>query len=247
MRTPGVLLAASLLACAGSPSPKQREAAEIHTNLGLENLRNGRPQDALKEFDEALSNDEGLAEPHLGRGLVLELAFGRLDEAEKEYRRAIALRPDLSEAHNDLGQLLARRGRFDQALVSFDTALSNMHYREPWVARCNKGQALYDLGRRDEGLAELRACLTQSPRYCMGHRALGTLLLQSGRGKEALASLQRYTQVCEKEPDAHYQLGLAHLKLGNAEGAREAFARCEELAGPSDIGTECRRSRDLLR
>jgi type IV pilus biogenesis/stability protein PilW len=235
------------LSCAGSPSPKQREAAEIHTNLGLENLRNGRPQDALREFEEALGNDEDLAEAHLGRGLVLEFTFGRHEEAEKEYRRAIALKPSLSEAHNNLGQRLARRGRLQEALDEFDTALSNMYYREPYSARFNKGKVLGQLGRREEALAELRTCLSLNPRYCPCHAELGRIQLEAARVPEALTALRRYAQLCEKEPDAFYQLGQAQLRAGSADGARDAFQQCEQLAGASDLGAECRRRRELLR
>jgi Tfp pilus assembly protein PilF len=247
MRKPTLALLLALLgACAGAPTAKQREGAEIHTNLGLEALRAARTQDALREFELALKNDPGLAEAWLGRGLVMD-GFGRVEDAEKDYRKAIALKADFSEAHNNLGQLLARRGRHAEALEQFDLALANMYYREPFVARCNKGQALWAMGRREEGLEQLRACTGQAPRYCAGHRALGLAQLEAGRTKEALQSLQRYGQLCDKEPDAPYQLGLAYLRTGDAAGAREAFTRCEELAGSSELGTECRRSRDLLK
>jgi len=240
-------LSALLLACAGSPTPKQREAAEIHTNLGTEALRAGRPQEALREFEEALRNDEDLAEAHLGRGLLMEFSFSRRDEAEKEYRRAIALKPGMSEAHNNLGQLLASRGRLDEALSEFEAALSNMYYREPYSARFNRGKVLAELGRREEALGELRTCLTLNPRFCPCHRETGRILLEAGKGKEALAAFQRLTHFCEKDPDSWYQTGLAQLKLGEVEGAREAFGGCEELAGPSDLGGECRGRRDLLK
>jgi len=241
------LVLALLCACAGTPSAKQREAGEIHTNLGIEALRAGRSQDALREFEIAIQSDPGLADAYLGRGLVLEFTFGRSAEAERDYRKALALKADFSEAHNNLGQLLARRGQHAQAVEQFDLALSNMYYREPFVARCNKGQALFAMGRRDEGLEQLRVCTSQNPRYCAGHRALGVAQLDAGRTKEALGALQRYVDTCEKEPDAHFQLGLGLLRTGDAAGARAAFERCEALAGTSELGTECRRSRDLLK
>ncbi len=241
------LAAALLAACASGPTPRQREAAEIHTNLGTEALRGGRPQEALREFEEALKANDGLAEAHLGRGIVLEFSFGRTAEAEQEYRRAIALKPALSEAHNNLGQLLAGRGRLDEALAEFDTALSNMYYREPYSARFNKGKVLEALGRRDEALAELRTCLTLNPRYCPCHRETGLILLDAGKGKEALAAFQRLTQLCDRDPDAWYQSGLAQLRVGDAEAARSDFGRCEELAGAGDLAGECRRKREQLR
>jgi type IV pilus assembly protein PilF len=239
-------LAALALACAHGPSGKEREASEIHYNLGLEALRGGRFAEGLKEFGESLKIDERFAEAHVGKGLALELGFSRLDEAEREYRRAAELRPALAEAHNNLGQLLAKQGRLDEAVKEFDTALGNMLYKEPWVARCNKGQALYRMGQREQGLAEMEACLTQNPRFCEGHRELGRIQLSEGRVRQAIQSFGHYAKACDRAPDAFYQLGVAHLRAGDAERAREAFEKCVGLAGEGPLGEECRRSRERL-
>jgi type IV pilus assembly protein PilF len=238
--------AASLLACAHGPSAKDRRSADIHHDLGVEALRGGRFPDALKEFDAALAVDDGFADAHRGRGLVLDFGFGRTEDAEKEYRRAIALRPDYSEAHNDLGQLLARTGRYDAAIAEFDAALENMLYKEPYVARCNKGLAIYRAGRRAEGIQELRACLAVAPTFCKGRRELGRVLLDEGKVKDAIDELGAYARWCDKVPDAHLQLGLARMKAGDVAGAREAFERCRELGNGSAEGEECRRTLTLL-
>jgi Tfp pilus assembly protein PilF len=237
---------AAALACAHAPSARDRKSAEIHHDLGVEALRAGRGPDALKEFDEAVQLDPAFPEARLGRALVLELAFGKLAEAEAEYREAIRLRPAYAEAHNDLGQLLAKRGRHEEAIAEFDAALAEMLYREPWVARCNKGQALFRSGRREEGIAEMKACLALNPSYCAGHRELGRAHLEAGRVHEALDELSSYARLCEKVPDAHYQLGLARMKEGDLPSARSAFERCEQLGPDTPVGEECRRSRELL-
>ncbi len=238
--------AAAALACIHGPSSKDRRSAEIHHDLGAEALRGGRFPDALREFDAALAIDSGFAEAHRGRGIVLDLGFGRLGEAEKAYRRAIAARPGFSEAHNDLGQLLARTGRSEEAIREFDTALENMLYKEPYVARCNKGLAMHRMGRRDEGFAEMRACLAVAPSYCKGRRELGRVLLEEHRMREALDELSSYARSCERVPDAHLQLGLARMKSGDVAGAREELERCRELGDGTAEGEECRRSLSLL-
>ncbi len=250
MRTPRAhalaLAAATLLACAHGASQKERRSAEIHHDLGVEALRAGRFPDALREFDAALAIDDGFAEAHRGRALVLDFGFGRADEAERAYRRALALRPAFSEAHNDLGQLLARTGRHEAAIAEFDQALGNMLYKEPYVARCNKGLVLHRMGRRDEGFQELRACLSLAPTFCKGRRELGRVLLEDGKTREAIEELSAYARWCDKVPDAHLQLGLARMKAGDVVGAREAFQRCRELGERTVEGEECRRSLTLL-
>jgi type IV pilus assembly protein PilF len=240
------LAAAATLACVHGPSAKDRRSAEIHHDLGVDALRTGRFPDAMREFDAALAIDDGFAEAHRGRAIVLDLGFGRSEEAERAYRRAIALKPDYSEAHNDLGQLLARTGRYEAAIAQFDAALENMLYREPYVARCNKGLALHRMGNREGGLAELRACLAAAPTYCKGRRELGRVLLDVGKVREAIDELGAYARWCDKVPDAHLQLGLARMRAGDVSGARESFERCRDVGGSSAEGEECRRSLSLL-
>ena len=122
-----------------------------------------------------------------------------------------------------------------------------MLYKEPYVARCNKGLALHRMGRRDEGLARAARLPRRSRRrYCKGRRELGRVLLDEGRMQEALEELSAYARCCERVPDAHLQLGLARMKAGDVAGAREAFERCRELGDGTAEGEECRRSLSLL-
>jgi type IV pilus assembly protein PilF len=244
---PRILLAAVLLAgCATGPSPKAIKAAEIHHDLAVEAVRQDRPQEALREYDEALKSDPDMPEAHYGRGMVMEFGFGRLRDAEVEYRRALEVRPAYSEASNALGQLLAKAGRYEEAIQAFDQALESTFYKEPWVARCNKGLTLYRMGRRDDGLGEIKTCLAIAPRFCFGRREYGRLLLGEGKVKEALSELAVYARDCADVADAHFQLGLAHLKAGDLPAAREELERCEALAKGQPPGDECRKSRQLL-
>lgn len=246
MRTSALLVAAACaLACAHA-SGKQRKTAEIHHDLGVEALSAGRIPDALKEFETALAADDAFPEAHRGLGLVLDHGFDRAADAEREYRRALSLRPAYPEVRNDLGQLLARTGRLNEAVKEFDLALADMTYREPWVARCNKGQALYRAGRQAEGLAELQAGLAQNPRFCAGYRELGRIHLDAGHVREALDALGSYARHCDGAADAHWLLGLAQMKAGDAAQARGELERCEQLGDGTATGEECRRTRELL-
>ena len=240
-----LLLAGS--ACAHGSSARDKDSAVVHNDLGSEAVSNGKPQDALKEYDEALRYDPDLAEAHMGKGVVLELGFNKLDEAEAEYRKAIQLKPGLAEAHNNLGQLLARTGRLEEAVKEFDAASSIMLYREPWVARCNKGQALWRMGKKEEGISELRTCLNFQPKYCQGWRELGRIQLADGQAKDAVGSFEQYARTCEKVADAHQLLAQALLRAGQAGRARESFQRCAELAEGTPLGDSCRRSGEQLK
>lgn len=238
-------LAAVALGCAGPNAQKRRRGAEIHHDLAVSALRAGRAQEALHEYDEALKMDDRFHEAYLGRGLVYEFGFGKLAEAERDYRRAIALQREFPEAHNNLGQLLAKTGRLDEAVREFDAALADLMYREPYVARCNKGLALVRMGKKEEGRAELQTCVSVSPRYCNGRRELGSLYLTEGRAKDAVEQFRAYSEIC-KTPDAFLRLAQARMKVGDVAGARAAFEECGKLGPSTPEGEECVRSLNLL-
>ena len=130
--------------------------------------------------------------------------------------------------------------------AEFDLAIADDMYREPYVARCNKGEALYRLGRKDEGLLELRNCVNLAPRYCDGRRELGRILVEEGRLKEAIEQFTAYADAC-KRADAELQLGLARMKIGDLPGARQAFEKCRELGAAQPEGEQCGRSLALLK
>jgi Tfp pilus assembly protein PilF len=240
------LASLSLVACAHGASSRERQDAEIQHALGMEALRGGRAAEALKQFDAALDLDPSFPDAWLGKGVVLERAFNKDADAERAYRKAIDLNPSFPEAYNNLGQLLARTGRTEEALRAFDAAMAEMSYREPWVARMNKGLALYAASRKEEGLAEMRACLRTAPAYCAGHRTLGGILLDAGKTKDAIEEFASYARYCDKVADSHFQLGSAYMKAGDAEKARDELQRCIQLGNGAVVGEECRKSLELL-
>lgn len=79
--------------------------ARIRTNLGLTLAATGRSEEALT----LLSRSEGDAAGHANLGYLLA-ATGQYEPARQEYRKALALRPDLAVAQRALVQLDRQQG-----------------------------------------------------------------------------------------------------------------------------------------
>ena len=56
-------------------------------------------------------------------GLIL-ISLGKLKEAELSFRKAIALKPNLAEAHSNLGNVLRNLGKLKEAELSLRKAIS---------------------------------------------------------------------------------------------------------------------------
>jgi tetratricopeptide (TPR) repeat protein len=114
---------------------------------GVALMQAGRAQDALAEFDAAVTARPDDAGAWSNRGAAL-IALAREDAALDSLERALALDPGSAEAHSNRGLLLVRRGRLDAAL---DSARRAVALRPDWsVGLCTLGLALRRLGRLDE-------------------------------------------------------------------------------------------------
>jgi type IV pilus assembly protein PilF len=114
------------------------EAARAHTELGAAYYGAGQLGIALEELTLASQIHPGYAPAYYMLGLV-HMDLKEDKEAEAAFRRALALDPASSEAHNNYGWFLCQRGRIDEALREFTTALKNPRYETPEKAYVNAG------------------------------------------------------------------------------------------------------------
>ena len=128
---------ARLLASAPESSYAYLATAEDHD-------LNGRTDEAIDAYREALSIDEAL--PHAWRALAdLERARGRERAAADAYRRALERHPGDGALHLRYGEALLALGLADQALPHLELAAGADP--EPPAAAEALGKALLDLGR----------------------------------------------------------------------------------------------------
>src|SRR5436853_535048 len=81
--------------------------------------------------------------------------------------RALALKPDYAEAHNNLGNVLTQQDKHDEALASFERALAiNPNYAAP---HSNSGMTLLAQGRIEQAMTNLRRALALKPDYAGAH------------------------------------------------------------------------------
>lgn len=101
------------------------------------------------------------------------------------YRRAIAGRPDLADAHNNLGRLLHDQGAPDVAEAYYRAALR----LDDGVALYwfNLGVALEDRGRADEAVVAYERALALDARMADAHWNLARQLEHAGRAGDELA------------------------------------------------------------
>jgi Flp pilus assembly protein TadD len=105
-------------ATAASPG---EDAAIEHRQLGIALLRTGMLDDAAREFRRVLQLDANDLEAHAGLGQILARK-GDWVGAEAELRKATASIDSTYASWHNLGYVLERLGRYDEAVAALDEA-----------------------------------------------------------------------------------------------------------------------------
>jgi len=137
----------------------------------------------------AVEIDETLAEAHVSLGLIAFNYEWDWARAEREFKRAIALKPDCVPAHHWYSHLLISQGRFDESLAESLHALA----LDPLDVAMNfhLGFHYWNARQYDQARAQLEKTLTMDPNHHETHGILGATYAQQGRYSEAIAEWQK--------------------------------------------------------
>lgn len=114
------------------------ESARAHTDLGTAYLADGKLGIALEELSIATQVYSNYAPAFYTLGLV-HMELKENDLAEAAFKKAISIDPDSSEAYNNYGWFQCQRGRVEEGIKNFMTALKNPRYETPEKAYVNAG------------------------------------------------------------------------------------------------------------
>ena len=143
--------------------------AIAHGNLGLFLAGQGRRDEAIAQYREALEINPDYVQAHGNLGAALAQQ-GRVDEAIAEYRELLKISPRDAEAYCNLGLALASAGRLDEAAAEYREAIK-IDPNEA-VAHGALGIALASVGRLDEAVAEYESALKINPNDAIAQRNL---------------------------------------------------------------------------
>ena len=151
-------------------------------------------QEAVKT---ALRIDDNLAEAHKSFGALLAFHDWNWRDAEREYRRAIELNPNLADAHSWLADVLAATGRMEEAVrearrgLQLDPNSVQTIRRMGLMLMCaNRPDEVLELGRN--GLDTDKAS---------GHWIPGVAYEQKQDLERAISEFQEAIQLNAADPD----------------------------------------------
>lgn len=154
---------------------------------------------------------------------------GQLPEAEQAYRAILSQRPNFWPAYNNLGAILTRQAKYQEAASAFASAAA----AAPKVALplANLAQTYLELNRRDDARAALRESLARTDNGD-AWLALGDLDFEDRRYSDALRDYQHAGTLDPKSHLIQRNMGDCYFMLGNAAMVKESYERAAQLLSP---------------
>ena len=202
-------IAAALILAGNAPPASEAAAAKVVEARSL--LADGRSQEALAIFREAVRLDPNHAGAHNALGSLLNRS-GHYAEALPHAERAVALDPGNARYRYNRGVVRAEHGRFTEAIADFDAALAaHPDLTYAWLER---GAAKLSLNDSAGARADWRKAAETDAKLIWPAWYAATGEIVDGRFAEAAAAFDR---VAEAEPGfvpAKLWRAIAHGRAG---------------------------------
>ena len=183
---------------------------------------------AREAAEHALKIDDRLAEAHTARGKIISDYYWDWSQAEREFKRALELKPNYPILHDWYSTFLTDMGRFDEAIREANIQLE-LDPLSP-TANTRVGIALYRARRYDQAIPVLQKTLSLEPNSIPARIYLGLCYSMQGRSEEALAEFQKGRAVAPDNPDFISLLGAACGLAGKRDEARRYQKQLNRLA-----------------
>ena len=164
-------------------------------NLGVLLAQQGRLDEAIDQYRQALAIEPDSSGAHVNLGMALTRQQ-QFDEARDHFRRALEIDPLGLEARCCLGHLLLLEQRIDEARAEFEKAVAT--HPRCVAAHDDLAAILLRQGRMDASIRHSRAALALDPNFFRAHINLARALAASGQAAEAAA---HYRRALELDPN----------------------------------------------
>jgi TolB-like protein/Tfp pilus assembly protein PilF len=188
------------------------------------------PRDAMPKAKEAakraLDLDDTLAEAH--GSLAMVNAFYEWDwaAAEREFKRAIELKPNYGLAHEYYGWYLVSIGRANEGITQSERSVE----LDPVSPEANSvlGYVFWVAHRYGEAIEQMRKTTDLDPNYWFAYEVLGLAYERQGQFPEAIAELQKAVRLAGTIAEPTAGLARVYAVSGNRAEAQKLLDRLQE-------------------
>jgi serine/threonine protein kinase/pimeloyl-ACP methyl ester carboxylesterase/tetratricopeptide (TPR) repeat protein len=178
--------------------------------------------------EKALQLDNTLAEAHKTVGLVKLYYDWDFSAAEKEFKLAIELNPNFSDAHSAYSCYFKAMRRYPEEI----TEAKRGQELDPLSAFTNMelGEAFYMARRYDEAIEQIRKSLELDPHFFIAYHVRLRAYEKKTMYAEAIADCQEWLKVFHDDPQALASLGHVYGAMGKRREAEEILNKLQGIS-----------------
>ena len=184
--------------------------------------------DAAVQFAQQLADRDSDAVDLRIKLADLHERSGQTDCALEVISATIKEHPTNPQLHDHLAQLLARSGRFDQALAACRPQIFGQS--QPALLRFREADIRGHLGWRDQAVAEMTRLVRQEPDLVEAWRRLAEWTSEQPEEAIYLRAAEAWTRLSPDESVGWNHLGYASEVRQDYDGARASYVRAMQLA-----------------
>jgi TolB-like protein len=170
----------------------------------------------------ALEIDSTLAEAHVSLAFILQHYEWNWLEAEKAYKRAIALDPGYATALHWYGLLLLTMGRNEEAIATSESAARLDPLSLPIGA--SLGTVYFVMRQYEKAEAQCMKVIEMDSSFAMARTCLATVHMEQGLYDKAIDELRAVAALPTSTPEDIAYLGYGYARGGRANEARKILA-----------------------
>lgn len=176
------------------------------------------------------ASTEPAERPFMDASAVAATAYsaGDFTSALQGFQAAIEKNPQDAESLSNLGQVLVRLGRTEEALAYFDRAIAQIPDR--WAYHFNRARALGLLGRWDEAIAGYRRAQLLFPGDYATTFNLAVALHKKGDDAAAVDEYWKAIDLAPEDAPFRFALALSYERLQKNADAVAAYEEYLRLA-----------------
>jgi tetratricopeptide (TPR) repeat protein len=176
----------------------------------------------------ALALDRDLAEAYVPLGYSALVYDWNYPEAEKEFRKAIDLRPDYATAHQYYAYYLTAMGYMEQAIAERKRAVS-IDPRSP-LLNTALGEAYYQAHRFSESIGPNQAALSIDPHYAVAIINIGLAYQQMRMYSQDQQAFQSILAFAPRDPALLALLGHLYAVTGQKAAAQGIISQLQQIS-----------------
>ena len=203
----------------GAQEVNVQKALEAYVKLAIGYIENRNRESARHHLRKAFELDKNSAQATAAQALLYQVE-GEAELAEENFKRALRLDPDFSQARNNYASFLYAHERYAEAFEQFTRVSRDLDYNNRDLSLLNLGRTALKMGNKERAKAAFEHAYNLNPRMPTLLLELAQISFEDEDYAQAKRYLDRYGELARQSA----QSLLLNIKIERIFGNKDKEA-----------------------